>query len=305
MVLVHRKTLAYIILSHFLSENHFILFRNSSMAYHSLFQIFLVLSSLFFSCTHSLAQATRKTTVKATYGFSFAGFPAGNVSAEASFSDDATYSIDATAKLTGLAGWFFDGEGTLHSSGSIKDGTFVPSVYHAKGLIEKKPSELKFTFQDGNVVAVSGGGKNESVDYIPFEKRRAVIDTLSSILLPALPDKEIYSPENCKRTVHVIGEFWRDLIVRSDSTFAHLSTMYSTLNTFKEKVLVCSMETKVTALYNASSPISFNPIMLHDEFWFYPLEEARILFPVRIKFARPGGVLTLNLHTLNYAVNKF
>lgn len=94
------------------------------------------------------AEAARRIVV--TYSLSFLNLGVGTADLTADLTSE-RYALGLSGRLTGLAGWFFQGDGTARSTGRLSPAGTVPSTFRIDSHYGTAPVRVQVTFDSGSV----------------------------------------------------------------------------------------------------------------------------------------------------------
>ena len=150
-------------------------------------------------------QAAEKTKITAQFAISIAGFPVGrgNVVAEIK---GRNYSIDATAKTTGIAGLFVDSRGRAVSKGRYYRTEIRPSSYALSAKEDDIYNVVQIALNSGTVSKSSASPPLlKAADRVPMHRKymRRIVDPLSMLLQPVARNKPRTGETACNRTFKI------------------------------------------------------------------------------------------------------
>ena len=94
------------------------------------------------------AEAARRVVV--TYSLSFLNLGVGTADLTADLTSE-RYAIGLSGRLTGLAGWFFQGDGTARSAGRLSPAGTVPSTFRIDSHYGTAPVRVQVSYDSGSV----------------------------------------------------------------------------------------------------------------------------------------------------------
>ncbi len=225
----------------------------------------------------------------ASYTISVARIPLGKATASADFSES-DYTITMAGRANGILRVLASGDGTLTTTGTIKDGRPVPARYVSSTVADDDKLEVRMTFEDGSVKELVASDPPPMRDRVPLTDahRKNVIDPLTGFLLSS-PDGRP-SEAACQRTMPIFdGRRRYDLRL----AFKSLETVKADRG-YAGPAVVCSVVLVPIAGHRASSPlVKFLSDGRAIEMTFVPVAGTRILAPFRIVVSNTLGNLVL------------
>jgi Protein of unknown function (DUF3108) len=137
------------------------------------------------------------------YVLSFAGISFGDITISAEIGTS-EYTMSGEGRLRSFGPTSTSGKGHSDVRGSVSDSRLTPTRFSSKSNFEKDPMEVTITYEDGNVKEVSGLNLGRGRAQLADADRRAVLDPLTALLVPAG-----LSEEACQRTVHIFDGYQR------------------------------------------------------------------------------------------------
>ncbi|ACL59385.1 DUF3108 domain-containing protein [Methylobacterium nodulans] len=221
------------------------------------------------------------TAVTVDYGIMLAGVPIGTAQMNGAI-NGAQYKMDVTARLTGLVGAITGGYGSGRASGQVAGaGRPVPGSFAVASHSSSTSITVRMALARGNVVA------SEIVpplvvdpERVPLDAaaKRAVVDPVSALLMPARRQGDLTDPENCNRVIPVF-----DGASRFDVILSYGETRRVEKPGYAGPVLVCNARYRPIAGHRPDKPgVKFMEENTDMSVWLAPVEGARVLLPLRI-----------------------
>lgn len=217
----------------------------------------------------------------ANYAITLAGLPLGTADVKSSF-DGTRYTLDLNTKLSGLVGAVTGGGGGRGSAaGSVAGSRPVPSTFSMTTGNSSEQRTIQMTMAGGNVAGLEITPPfDEKPDRVPLSEahKRAVVDPVSALVMPAVGRGPLLDPENCNRTIPVF-----DGGVRFDVVLSYAATRKVEKPGYTGPVLVCDVRYVPIAGHRAHRPgTKFMADNRDMSVWLAPVESARLLIPLRI-----------------------
>ncbi|MFE1600217.1 DUF3108 domain-containing protein [Methylobacterium sp. ID0610] len=219
------------------------------------------------------------TAVSVDYGIMLAGVPIGTAQMTGAI-EGTRYKMDVTAKLTGLVGAITGGYGAGRSAGQVA-GRPVPGSFAVASHSSSTSITVRMALTRGNVVAAEiTPPLLVDPERVPVEAsaKRAVVDPVSALLMPAQGRGDLIDPENCNRVIPVF-----DGASRFDVILSYGETRRVEKPGYAGPVLVCNARYKPIAGHRPDKPgVKFMEDNTDMSVWLAPVEGARVLLPLRI-----------------------
>ena len=236
--------------------------------------------------------------LKVEYKLSVAGIPVGKVKLFGTF-NATDYIMEASLKLTGLAGVFVDGKGTAAAAGKITPQAILPSHFSANGTIEKEDQTILVGFTNGTAQTLQllppVKNLNKRVPVTEDHKKK-VLDPLSAFFAPILSGKDAFDPANCRQDIPVFDGSSRHTI-----SMSYKGVKDSKLSAYTGKVLVCSIRYTPVAGHRTNHK-SIKYMADNKDIWvrYAPVKNTNILIPVRLHVATPFGKAEATVSEFTY-----
>jgi len=163
----------------------------------------------FFSPLGLEAQAA--ADIKARFAISVAGIPVGKGGVTATIKGN-RYSIDGSAKTSGVSKLFVNSKGRAISKGRFQGDKMLPSMYALNSKEAKIHNVVQIAMKSGNVSGYSAKPPVRKVgDRIPLTRvhTRGIVDPMSGLLLSVKSTKHRVGRLVCDRTVRMFDGRWR------------------------------------------------------------------------------------------------
>ena len=218
--------------------------------------------------------------VAVDYSVLLAGFDIGTARLVSTFTGG-RYDLSVTANLTGLVGAVTGGKGAAKASGALSAARAVPAAFAVSSQTSSQSITIRMALARGNLVAADiAPPLIEYPDRIPVTpaQKKGVVDPASALLMPALAGKAPTDPANCARTLPVF-----DGVSRFDLVLSYAETRTVEKPGYSGPVLVCNARYRALAGHRPDRPgVKFMEENREISVWLAPVEEARLLVPLRI-----------------------
>jgi len=236
--------------------------------------------------------------VKVEYKLSIASIPAGKAKLFATFSKD-HYVMEASLRLTGLAGVFMDGKGNASATGQITSNGVEPAQFLATGKIEKENQiiQVAFTNRTAQTLQLAPPVKNLKKRVpVTEEHRKMVLDPLSAFFAPIQAGSDVFDPAHCRQTIPVF-----DGSSRHNLSLAYQGVQNANLSSYKGRVLVCAIRYKPVSGHRPDrKSIKYMESNKDIWVWYAPMKGTDMLLPVRLHVATPYGAAEATASVFTY-----
>ena len=236
--------------------------------------------------------AARADTFHSTYSISLIGIPVGVVEIAAAFSG-ARYSIEAHAKITGVASLVTSWRSSLAGAGEISGARVMPASF----ALTESNSTMTRTIRmavSGNTVTgidISPPYDPPKGDMVPLSPRdkQGIVDPIGAALLPVPASAAPTSPAACDRTLPVF-----DGATRFDLALSYVGERRVKTRGYAGPVAVCAIRFAPVAGYRRDRPqIKFWAENKDMEVWLVPVAGQNLLAPYRVSIRTPYGGLVV------------
>ena len=227
----------------------------------------------------SRAPKAGETAVTVDYGIMLAGVPIGTAQVTGAI-EGPRYTMDVSARLTGLVGAITGGYGSGRASGTVTAKP-VPAAFALSSHSASASITVRMALARGNVVA-----SDIAPPLVPDPERvtvsevhkRGVIDPVSALMMPAQGRGELIDPQNCNRTIPVF-----DGASRFNVVLSYGETRSVQKPGYAGPILVCNARYQPIAGHRPDRPgVKFMEDNTEMSVWLAPVEGTRVLLPLRI-----------------------
>ena len=252
-------------------------------------------ASLAFALAVLALPAQAQGRLKAQYTISMTGVSIGKIDWLVDINEK-RYITSAHGKASGVLSMLVNGEGSVTTRGAIVDDRLMPSLFTSHIVDDEGVSELRMTFEDGDVKELLGPPPPPA-DRVPVKEadRRGVSDPLSAMLIATLPGSDMLGPANCKHVLPIFDGRRRYNLALSFKRIDKIKLERGAIAV----VLVCGVILQPIAGYRADSMlVKYVAGRRDSELWFAPVVGTDVVAPVRV-------VLPTLLGTLEIAATQF
>lgn len=219
-------------------------------------------------------------SLRVQYGISLIGLPIGSASIIGTLNPRG-YKIEATGKLTGLAGVIINSKGAATSTGGLIGGKVDPATFAASAATSNYRLTIRMAMAKGNTTGVEITPPYQTMpDRVPLTDadRRGIIDPLSAFIMPVPSDGDQTGPAACNRTLQLF-----DGGVRFDIILSYTGSRQVTGAGYSGPVAVCAARYRPIAGHRPERPATkFMAANKEIELWLAPVSGTRYVFPYRL-----------------------
>lgn len=241
----------------------------------------------------------RAAEVKAQFGISIAGIPVGKGSVKASV-NGRKYSIDGTARTSGVSKLFIDSKGRAVSKGSFRGKKMMPNMYALNSKEDKIHNVVQIAMRSGNVSDFSASPPLlKSRDRIPLRRvhTKGIVDPLSGLLQSVKSVKHRVGKSVCDRTIRMFDGRWRyniELYYRGTT-----NVRASKQNSYEGPATRCGARMRFVAGHRPNKQsIKFMESNRDLEAWFVPVGDEPVVAIYRIQIGTAVGRLVLQANEM-------
>jgi hypothetical protein len=232
--------------------------------------------------------AANADVLHAVYGVSLIGLPIGVAKVTANVTAT-SYSIDATAKISGLATIISNSRGASTGKGAIVAGRVVPASFATIATNANMTRTVRMALS-GN--AVSGVDIeppfDDKPDRVPLtdKDKRGVVDPVGAFILPAPAGGSPTSPAACNRTIPIFDGY-----TRFDVNLTYVGQRRVSAKGYSGFVAICAARYVPIAGHRRDRPATkFMAENKDIEVWLAPVGASNVLMPFRLSLRTMLGV---------------
>ncbi|MGH6852011.1 MAG: DUF3108 domain-containing protein [Methylocella sp.] len=229
---------------------------------------------------------------RARYKVSLIGLPIGEAVAAGSLGS-ASYRINLSAKLTGVAAMVANVKLALAATGARRNGSVAPFTYATTSASSQGVRTVRMALDAGNVKAVE--------IFPPFEDRggrvpvtaankRNILDPATALIMTVPEGQPLVGPAACNRTIPVYDGY-----VRFDVTLHFVRVRDVAVDGYSGPVSVCAARyTPVSGYKRDSKSTKFMAENRDIEAWLAPIERAHVVVPVHVALMTLAGIAVID-----------
>lgn len=236
-------------------------------------------------------EARAQDTFRARYSVKLIGLALGSASLNGSF-EPSGYTVEATARLAGVASMVSNSKGAATSSGVITQGRVAPNAFATTAANATTTRTVRMALKQGNVTASEISPPFDDlpgrVPVLELHKQK-VIDPLSALVMPVPGEDAVLGPAACNRSIPVYDGWARFNI---NLSFVGLRQVKA--KGYEGQVAVCNARYIPVAGHRPDRPgTKFMENNKQMEVWLVPVGESRIAVPFRISVATMIGTTVI------------
>ena len=216
----------------------------------------------------------------ATYRVSLVGLPIGAANLDAELSPT-SYSIEADARLTGLAKLFANARGASAGQGAIVAGHVSPATFATIAASSQMTRTIRMALAGNAVTGVDIAppfeDKPDRVPLGPHDEQN-VVDPVGAVVFPAPASGPLVSPAACNRKIPIFDGY-----TRFDIDLTYVGERSAKAKGYDGPVAVCASATCRSPAISRDRPATKFMAENKDlEVWLAPIERDHVLMPFRV-----------------------
>jgi hypothetical protein len=241
-------------------------------------------------------------TIQAHYTVHLIGLRIGEVTASGLI-EQASYKVDLTARLTGLAAWIANVKMALASSGLIRKGAVLPSAYATTAASPRETRTIRMALDAGSVRAVEISPPLDDADRripVAAASKRNVLDPTSAFIMSVPSEESTVGPAACNRTIPVY-----DGVVRFDINLSYVGTRNVSIKGYSGPVTVCAARyVPISGHMYDSKSAKFMAENREIEAWLAPIEPAHVVIPFHVGLRTQAGFAEIDATELDITPDR-
>ena len=226
------------------------------------------------------APGAQADVLHATYRVSLIGLPIGAANLNANLSPT-SYSIQADAKLTGLARLFANAQGASTGQGAIVSGRISPATFATIAASSQMTRTIRMALADNAVTGVDIAppfeDKPDRVPLGPHDEQN-IVDPVGAFVIPAPAAGPMVSPAACNRKISIFDGY-----TRFDIDLTYVGQRTARAKGYDGPVAVCSARYVPISGHRSDRPATkFMADNKDLEVWLAPIESDHVLIPFRV-----------------------
>jgi len=246
----------------------------------------------------ALADA-RAEMLHATYSISLVGLPIGSADIDANLTPN-SYTIDAHAKIAGLAYLFSHARGASSGQGAIIDNRIVPLSFATIASNATMTRTIRMSLAGNAVTGVDISPPFvDKPDRVPLSERdkQGVIDPVGAFVIPVPAKGPMIGPASCDRKIPVF-DGW----TRFDIDLSYVGERDVSAKGYKGSVAICAVRYVPISGHRRDRPSTqFMADNKDLEVWLAPVASAHVLIPFRISARTMMGVTVIEASEFSLA----
>lgn len=239
--------------------------------------------------------AAAETRVRARYDLTLAGFDIGAATMQAGI-DKASYDMNMSVRMSGLAKFFTGGRGAATSRGAYEASKVAPSAYALNTRSNSKGQIVRFALAGGAIRQISVEPPPKTKDVIPVTEadKRGVVDPLSAMMMPVAGSGDLLDKASCDRTLPVFDGRQRYDIQLHYDRMETAKSDGDVKDSYEGKVVVCKASYKAISGHKpGKEQVVFMESNKDMEVWLAPIAGTRALLPWKISVRTPIGTVVI------------
>jgi hypothetical protein len=230
------------------------------------------------------------------YGVSLLGLPLGTAGLEAKF-DPANYSVEVTAKLSGLAALVSSSKGAATATGGLGGARVAPTTYATTSANAKETRTVRMAMNAGTVRGVEITPPFvDQPGRVPLSEadKRNILDPVSALVMPVASGQSLVGPSACNRTLPIFDGY-----TRFDVTLRFVGVRQIKSKSYSGPVSICAARYVPLAGHRPDRPgTKFMAENKDLETWLVPVESAHLVVPYRISVRTMLGTTIIEAQDL-------
>jgi len=226
------------------------------------------------------AFSARADVLHASYRVWLIGLPIGAANLNANLSPT-SYSIEADAKLTGLAKLIANAQGASVGHGSIVEGHISPATFATIAASSNMTRTIRMALAGNAVTGVDISPPfDDKPDRVPLRPgdKEGVVDPIGAVIIPAPASGPIVSPAACNRKISIFDGY-----TRFDINLTYVGERSVSAKGYAGPVAVCAARYVPISGHRSERPATkFMADNKDLEVWLAPIASDHVLIPFRI-----------------------
>jgi hypothetical protein len=243
----------------------------------------------------------RADMLRATYNVSLIGLPIGVASVNATLTPT-SYSISATAKLSGMMTMISRSRGASTGEGAIVANHVVPATFATTAANASMTRTIRMSLAGNAVTGVDISPPYEDKpDRIPLtdKDKEGIVDPVGAFVIPAPTKGPLIGPGSCDRTRPVFDGY-----TRFDVDLSYVGQREVSTKGYKGPVAVCAVRYVPIAGHRRDRPGTKFMADNHDlEVWLAPIDGAHVLMPFRVSARTMVGTTVIEASEFSVVAN--
>jgi len=234
-----------------------------------------------------------------TYSLSLVGLPIGVANLDANLTQS-SYTIDAHAKITGLAYLFSRARGASSGQGAIVDSRVVPASFATIASNAIMTRTIRMSLSANTVTGVDITPPfDDKPDRVPLtdHDKQGVVDPIGAVIVPVPAKGPLIGPAACDRRIPVFDGY-----TRFDIDLTYVGERDVSTKGYSGPVAVCAIRYVPIAGHRRGRPSTkFMADNKDLEVWLAPVASAHVLLPFRVSARTMMGVAVIEASEFSLA----
>jgi len=243
--------------------------------------------------------AVRAETLRVTYSVSLVGLPIGVANLDANLTPS-SYTIDARAKITGLAYLFARARGASSGQGAIVDSRVVPATFATIATNAIMTRTIRMSLAANAVTGVDITPPfDDRPDRVPLtdHDKQGVVDPVGAVVIPVPAKSPLIGPASCDRKIPVFDGY-----TRFDIDLSYVGERDVSAKGYSGPVAICAVRYVPIAGHRRDRPSTKFMAENRDlEVWLAPVASARVLLPFRVSARTMMGTAVIEASEFSHA----
>jgi len=226
------------------------------------------------------AFGARAEILRATYNVSLIGLPIGVAAVNATLTAT-SYTIAATARLSGLASILSRSRGASTGQGAIVGNHVVPASFATTASNASMTRTIRMSLAANAVTGVDISPPFEDKpDRVPLTEKdtRNIVDPVGAFVIPAPLKGPLVGPASCDRTIPIFDGY-----TRFDVNLSYVGEREVSAKGYNGPVAICAVRYVPIAGHRRDRPATkFMADNTDLEVWLAPIDGTRLLMPFRV-----------------------
>jgi hypothetical protein len=240
------------------------------------------------ACAMAWTAPATADVLHATYSVSLIGLPIGVAEVNAKVANN-HYSIDAQARLSGLASLVSSSRGASTGAGQIVEGRIVPTSFATTASNANMTRTIRMSLAGNTVTGVDiAPAFEDRPDRVPLTQKdkQNIVDPVGAFVIPAPVGAPPTSAGACNRTLPVFDGY-----TRFDIALTYVGERSVKTKGYSGPVAICSARYVPIAGHRRDRPATkFMAENKDIEVWLAPIGGSNLLIPYRISVRTMIGI---------------
>jgi len=234
-----------------------------------------------------------------TYSVSLVGLPIGIANLDANLTQS-SYTIDARAKITGLAYLFSRARGASSGQGVIVENRVVPATFATIASNAIMTRTIRMSLSSNAVTGVDITPPfDDKPDRVPLTEhdKQGVVDPIGTVVVPVPANGPLVGPASCDRKIPVFDGY-----TRFDVDLTYVGQRDVSAKGYHGPVAVCAIRYVPIAGHRRDRPSTkFMADNKDLEVWLAPVASAHVLLPFRVSARTMMGTAVIEASEFSLA----